>query len=64
MLKRGYIASNAFYTSYAHSQELIKEYLENVDDVYRMIAEINRKDETVESYLEGSVCHSGFGRLN
>ncbi len=64
MLKRGYIASNAFYTSYAHSQELIEEYLENVDDVYRMIAEIDRKDETVESYLEGSVCHSGFGRLN
>ena len=64
MLKRGYIASNAFYTSYAHSQELIEEYLENVDDVYRMIAEIDRKDEAVESYLEGSVCHSGFGRLN
>lgn len=64
MLKRGYIASNAFYTSYAHSKELIEEYLENVDDVFRMIAEIDRKDETVESYLEGPVCHSGFGRLN
>ena len=64
MLKRGYIASNAFYTSYAHSQEMIEEYLENVDAVFMMLAEINRKNETVAAYLEGSVCHSGFGRLN
>ena len=64
MLKRGYIASNAFYTTYAHSEEIIKEYLEHVDEVFWMIAEINGRNETVESYLEGPVCHSGFGRLN
>lgn len=64
MLKRGYIASNAFYITYAHSSELIKEYLENVDAVFKMISDINGRNEFVESYLEGPVCHSGFGRLN
>ena len=64
MLKRGYIASNAFYTSYAHSPEIIMEYLKNVDEVFGMIAEINGKGEKVEKYLQGPVCHSGFGRLN
>lgn len=64
MLKRGYIVSNAFYTSYAHSPEVIKEYLENVDEVFSMIVGIEAKGKKVESCLEGPVCHSGFGRLN
>ena len=64
MLKRGYIASNAFYTSYAHSPEIIDDYLENVGQVFQKIAEINHEGKKVEQYLESSVCHSGFGRLN
>lgn len=64
MLKRGYIASNAFYTSYAHSPEVIKEYLENVDEVFRFIADIEATGKKVEACLEGPICHSGFGRLN
>ncbi len=64
MLKRGYIASNAFYTSYAHSKEIIEGYLECVDEVFGLIAEIGRNGERVEDRLQGDVCHSGFGRLN
>ena len=64
MLKRGYISSNAFYTSYAHSPEVIEGYLENVDAVFKMIADINARGEDVAVHLEGAVCHSGFGRLN
>lgn len=64
MLKRGYIASNAFYTSYAHSPEVIKEYLENVDEVFQSIADIETTGKKVEDCLEGPICHSGFGRLN
>ncbi len=60
MLKRGYLASTAFYTSYAHSREIIAEYLEAVDEVFCLIAEL----EDVKSRLDGPVCHSGFGRLN
>ena len=64
MLKRGYLASNAFYTSYAHSQEVIQKYLENVDEVFQMIAQINRQGKKVTEYLQTDICHSGFGRLN
>lgn len=64
MLKRGYLASNAFYTSYAHSPEIIEEYLACVDDVFKMIAEINGEGDRIERYLESGVCYSGFGRLN
>lgn len=64
MLKRGYIASNAFYTSYAHSPDIIHEYLENVDSVFAQISTLICQKKTVASQLEGPVCHSGFGRLN
>ena len=64
MLKRGYLASTAFYTSYAHSQEIIDEYLKNVDEVFSIIADSIKQGKSVESMLQGGVCHSGFGRLN
>ena len=64
MLKRGYIASTAFYTSFAHSDEIISEYLNVVDEVFQMIANIRERNEKVENRLQGEVCHSGFGRLN
>lgn len=64
MLKRGYIASNAFYTSYAHDAEMIRVYLQNVEEVFSQIAAAQKAGKKVESLLQGPVCHSGFGRLN
>jgi len=64
MLKRGYIASNSFYTSNAHSVEIINQYLEHLGEVFKRIAELNELGITVESQLECGVCQSGFGRLN
>ena len=64
MLKRGYLASNAFYTSYAHSPEIIEEYLENIGEVFQAIGKTIQAHEKVEDKLLGGVCQSGFGRLN
>ena len=64
MLKRGYIASTAFYTSYAHSEEIIDEYIRNIKEVFDEIRDIQSKGECVKDYLISGVCHSGFGRLN
>lgn len=64
LLKRGYIASNAFYISLAHSPEIIEEYLDNIGEVFKNIAGIASKGEKVCDHLEGPVCQSGFGRLN
>lgn len=64
MLKRGYIASNAFYTSCAHSPEIISRYLDYIGEIFNSISEIMRSGKKVEDHLQGAVCHSGFGRLN
>lgn len=64
MLKRGYLASTAFYTSYAHSEDIIKIYLSNVEEVFYGIKKIIEDGKNVEEYLISGVCHSGFGRLN
>lgn len=64
MLKKGYLASNAFYASYAHSEEIIDRYLEALGEVFSKIQMIRAKDGDVRDYLDGSVCQVGFQRLN
>ena len=64
MLKKGYLASNSFYTSYAHSEAIIEKYVEDIGDVFKMIADLMSKGIKIESQLIGGVCQSGFGRLN
>ena len=64
MLKRGYLASNSFYTSNAHSPEIIEKYLADIGEVFVEIAELMNAGVSVESRLPGGVCQSGFGRLN
>jgi glutamate-1-semialdehyde aminotransferase len=60
MLKRGYLATTAFYSSYSHEGSVISRFLRDADEVFGQIA--NTKD--LEAALEGPVCHSGFQRLN
>jgi len=62
MLKRGYLASNSIYISYAHSEEIVKKYLKEVDDVFEMIADA-LKNNTIEEKLETSIRDEGFKRL-
>lgn len=62
MLKRGFLATNAFYASFSHTTEIVQAYLESVDEVFRIINEAYSSG-SVESYLEGPVCQSGFQRL-
>lgn len=62
MLKRGFLATNAFYSSYAHKEEDIAKYAEAIAEVFHEIA-IYNKQGILESKLEGSCCQSGFQRL-
>jgi glutamate-1-semialdehyde aminotransferase len=61
MLKRGFLASNLIYVSYAHTQEIVDKYLENAADVFRLIAD---NKESLKELLESEVSHGGFKRLN
>ena len=62
MLKRGYLASNSIYVSYAHSEKIVEEYLKNVDEVFKMIADVIKKGDIFE-HLESSIRDEGFKRL-
>jgi len=62
MLEKGYLATNAFYASFAHSAEHIQNYLAAVDWAFAFIANAKRKNQ-IEANLKGPVCHAGFKRL-
>ncbi len=63
MLKRGILAANRFYPSYAHTKKDIKKYLATIDEVFTIMKKAI-DTETVEKHLRGPIAHSGFQRLN
>jgi glutamate-1-semialdehyde aminotransferase len=63
MLDRGYLAGNAVYTSYAHTEPMVDSYLETADDVFATVADALEAG-TVHDRLDGPVAHSKFERLN
>lgn len=62
MLQKGFLATNAFYTSYAHQDHHVESYLKAVDETFALIAKATERNE-VEKLLKGPVAHSGFYRL-
>lgn len=64
MLKNGFLASTGIYVSSAHSDEITAKYLDACEKVFQQIACIHQQEKTIETQLDGKVCHSGFERLN
>jgi glutamate-1-semialdehyde aminotransferase len=62
MLNRGFLASNSLYVSYAHNEDHIVRYLENVDAVFGIIKKAV-EEKSVYTFLKGPVAHTGFRRL-
>ena len=62
MLQRGFLATNAFYPSYAHQDHDIESYLRALDETIALIAKAIERNE-VEQLLRGPIAHSGFSRL-
>jgi len=63
MLERGYLATNSFYCSFAHTADIVRRYLGTVEEVFSLIKK-SIDENTSEKLLKGSVCQSGFKRLN
>lgn len=63
MMKKGFLATTAFYASYAHKDEHISEYLKAADEVFDFIVKNDVTDKNIQKYLDGPVCQSGFKRL-
>ncbi|MBE3120101.1 MAG: aminotransferase class III-fold pyridoxal phosphate-dependent enzyme [Candidatus Atribacteria bacterium] len=62
MLERGFLATNAFYATYAHEDQHIESYLESTEQVFAQVAEA-LESNTVTARLKGPVAHTGFTRL-
>jgi len=62
MLEKSFLASKAFYATFAHKDEHIDKYAEAVNDVFRLISEAI-SNNTIEKKLKGPIAHSGFRRL-
>lgn len=62
MLKRGFLASNLIYVSYAHKLHHVQKYLRACDEAFDFLktAIVGRK---VRSLLKGPVAHKDFKRL-
>ena len=63
MLEKGFLATTAFYASYAHKKTHVKKYLEAANQAFGFISKTIKKDNS-EKYIRGSLCHNGFRRLN
>ncbi len=62
MKERGFLATTAFYATYAHRKNHLRSYLKAVDDVFSLMSK-SGATKTPERYLKGGVCHSDFKRI-
>jgi len=63
MLKKNFLSTNTLYLSIAHTDQLIEEYLYNLEKVFKLITNCEN-GQNIDKYLKHPVCHSGFQRLN
>ncbi len=62
MLERGFLATGAFYATYAHQDEHVDRYLAAVNEVFALLAKA-MAENSVMAQLKGPVAHTGFSRL-
>jgi glutamate-1-semialdehyde 2,1-aminomutase len=62
MLDRGFLASKAFYATYAHQPAHVEAYLAAVDETFAVLRAAIAADDVV-GRLRGPLQHTGFRRL-
>jgi glutamate-1-semialdehyde 2,1-aminomutase len=62
-LKKGFLASNVIYSCTQHSDAIIDQYLEIMDDIFRLIAECEG-GRGITTLLDSNVGRGPFGRVN
>jgi len=63
MLKKGYLASNVFYASVAHTASVMEKYFEDFTEVILRLKNLISSG-AINNSLDARICKSGFGRLN
>lgn len=62
MLRRGFLASQSVYVSYAHRDAHVVKYMRAADEVFAIIKHAIETN-TIKKHLEGPVARPGFARL-
>jgi hypothetical protein len=62
MLEEGFLATTAFYASFAHKEKDINMYGDAVRKTFSFLKKAVASGDP-EKCLKGPVCHSGFKRL-
>jgi len=63
MLRKGLLATSAFYSSTAHTGEYMEIYFKAFDEVFEEIIELKNTGD-LDVRIEGPLAHRGFKRLN
>ena len=63
MLKRGFLANDTIYVCTKHNDKIIKNYLSNLDDIFKTIKECE-EGRDIKKILKGPSPITSFGRLN
>lgn len=64
MLAKGWLAGPGVYPTWAHTEDLVEEYLSVADGVFAEIAAIGLSDRLLVELRPCEVAHEGFKRLN
>ena len=64
MLKNNILASNVIYVCTEHRQQEVDIYFQVLESIFKVISACHNSDLSIDSLLDGPVCHGGFKRLN
>ena len=63
MLAKGFLAGNSIYVCTKHTEEIIDQYFEVLDEIFKLIKECE-DGRDIKTILKGDICNTGFKRLN
>jgi glutamate-1-semialdehyde 2,1-aminomutase len=64
MLKNNILASNVIYVCTEHGKTEIDNYFQILDLIFETVSNCENDSLSIDSLLDGPVCHGGFKRLN
>ena len=64
MLKKKMLCGNALFLSVKHDEKTLNDYFDNLNDIFKKISKFENKSLDIDSFIDGSICQSGFQRLN
>ena len=64
LLKQNILGANTTYVSISHSDKVIKNYEDKLNNIFFSIYKVVHSKKKISNFLDGPVSHSGFRRLN